>query len=56
MGNDNDVTVLTLDSGQKVRALEGMEQAAVENDLARRTTGWQAITDPGDAGEREREG
>lgn len=48
----NNVTILTLDSGQKVRAMGSMEIAASENDAARATTGWQAIEDPGTSAER----
>lgn len=48
----NDVTILTLDSGQKVRAMGSMEIVASENNVARATTGWQSIDDPGTSAER----
>lgn len=48
----NDVTILTLDSGQKIRAMGSMEIAASDNALARETTGWQPVEDPGNSAER----
>lgn len=45
MDENDTVTLVMLDSGQKVRALGDMEEIAKANNQARAVTGWQPLDD-----------